>query len=484
MVRADNKIDTSTTVKADPIVSVYGQPITLTATVTASSTSPYTPGGSVIFNVVGYGQVTGQLDDNGKATAVLGTVQLGMHVIFATYNGDPNFNMSVSPIIIQTVNHASTVMDLSSSTDTSVYGEPVTLTATVTPAAPGKGVPTGSVVFSISGYGSIVKPLDESGVAAITIDTLDLGNYVITSTYSGDSDFYPSVSSPVNLTVNQALTATALKSSSNPSDYGQAVTFTASVTPVSPGVGTPTGTVIFIVDGTASALSTLLNGEATYSPEMLTIGEHTMSVQYSGDSNFMSSSSQPLIQNVRIETMFSLLSSKNPSNRNDSVTFTTSGLPDVATGTVMFFDGGTELGSSEISEGKAEFTAQPFSSGDHIITAYYSGDNIYSSSTSPDFTQTVSTLYSYTVRYIDLLSGESIAPDVHGSGQLGEEITITAPEIEGYLPQGSSGKTFTINAGSNSETFSYISITSIVILLVIVNLIVGVLVLIILRVSS
>ena len=50
--------------------------------------------------------------------------------------------------------------------------------------------------------------------------------------------------------MNQAGTSTALSSSANPSVFGQSVTFTARVTPVAPGSGTPTGSVEFFDNGT------------------------------------------------------------------------------------------------------------------------------------------------------------------------------------------------------------------------------------------
>src|SRR5205085_816073 len=51
--------------------------------------------------------------------------------------------------------------------------------------------------------------------------------------------------------VNKADTSTTVVTSGTPTVYGQNVTFTATVAADSPGVGTPTGTVQFAVDGTS-----------------------------------------------------------------------------------------------------------------------------------------------------------------------------------------------------------------------------------------
>jgi hypothetical protein len=51
----------------------------------------------------------------------------------------------------------------------------------------------------------------------------------ITAAYSGDSTFTESTSSPLNQVVDRAVTTTMLTSSKNPSQYGQKITFTATV---------------------------------------------------------------------------------------------------------------------------------------------------------------------------------------------------------------------------------------------------------------
>src|SRR5206468_4039406 len=67
--------------------------------------------------------------------------------------------------------------------------------------------------------------------------------------YSGDDAFAPNGAVLVQK-VNKASTTTVASSSSpDPSAIGQPVTFTATVAPVAPGAGTPSGTVAFS-DGT------------------------------------------------------------------------------------------------------------------------------------------------------------------------------------------------------------------------------------------
>lgn len=93
-------------------------------------------------------------------------------------------------------------------------------------------------------------------------------------------------------------TTTGFASSPNPSTFGQAVTFTATVT--HQGAGTPTGTVSFF-DGTTNLGSSSLNGTgvATLTTSALMAATHNVSAVYNGDANFAPSTSPMLQQNVQ-----------------------------------------------------------------------------------------------------------------------------------------------------------------------------------------
>jgi hypothetical protein len=100
---------------------------------------------------------------------------------------------------------------------------------------------------------------------------------------------YGPVTGSVNVVVNQAPTTTALTVSSGSVTSGQAVTLTATVS--SPD-GSPTGTVSFYDNGSLLNAATLSAGVATYSVTTLAPGiDHTITAYYSGDQNFLTSSS-------------------------------------------------------------------------------------------------------------------------------------------------------------------------------------------------
>ena len=78
------------------------------------------------------------------------------------------------------------------------------------------------------------------GQAQFTTSSLGAGTHAITASYNGDTNFSGSTSAALDPDgqPGSRSTTTAVVSSVNPSVYGQAVTFTATVAAVSPGAGT------------------------------------------------------------------------------------------------------------------------------------------------------------------------------------------------------------------------------------------------------
>src|SRR5258708_19006254 len=98
---------------------------------------------------------------------------------------------------------------------------------------------------------------------------------------------------------NKADTTTTVTSSQNPSTLGQPVTFTATVSAVAPGSGTPTGTVTFLDGGSPIGTGTLSGGVATFTTSALAQGNHTITTSYGGDGNF-NGNTRPLTGNPQV----------------------------------------------------------------------------------------------------------------------------------------------------------------------------------------
>jgi YVTN family beta-propeller protein len=290
---------TTTTVSASPVTSVLGQQVTFTVNVRPSSSSTLTPSGNVTINDGSTLLATLALT-SGTATFYTFSLSVGSHNITATYAGDNNFAASTSATLALTVNPVTgsspTTTTLALSAGQTVFGQALTLSATVAGAG---GSPTGTVSFSDSGLRALGSASLSNGQATLTMSSLGAGPHSFAASYGGDATFAPSASAAVSETVNQAATTVALTSSSVSLSFAQSVTFTASLSAVSPGAGTPTGNVSFN-DGANTLASVPLgnSGTATFSTFTLTSGSHTISAVYQGDSNFQSSISAPLTETV------------------------------------------------------------------------------------------------------------------------------------------------------------------------------------------
>ena len=284
---------TTTTVSASPDSSVFGQPVTFTAVVRAVATDLGTPTGTVTFAAGTTVLGTGTLDASGQAAFSTFALGVGPHTITASYSGDGNFSPSAADTgenVRLMVQPASTITVVKAVPVSSVFGQPITFTATVSPVAPGSGMPTGTVTFAegttVLGSGT----LNASGQAAFSTSALGVGPHTITASYSGDGNFSPSsaeTGESVRLVVQPASTITIVKAVPVSSVFGQPITFTATVSPVAPGSGVPTGTVTFVEGTTVLGSGTLdASGQASFSTSSLAVGRHVVTALYNGDDNF------------------------------------------------------------------------------------------------------------------------------------------------------------------------------------------------------
>ncbi len=326
----------------------------------------------------------------------------------ATYGGDSNYSSSSSTAQNQTVNKKTVTPTVSTSPGTtSVWGQTVTITGGLAIAASGCDVATGTIDFYDSatyvGNGTL-SPFGSGSSASITSNTLALGSHSFYADYSGDSNYNAAnSSSPASLTVDQASTNTSVSSSVNPSTYNQSVTFTATVTAASPGSGTPTGTVTFKCNGTTMGTGSLSGGVATYTTSAVPLGSNTISAVYGGDTNFITSTGG-MTQTVILSTSSVVASSLNPSELNNSVTFTATITPQSYSpqpsmgGFATFYDGLTSLGTGSVTwnsgtnTGTATLNVSNLTINSHSITIVYNGDTNYQTSTAPVLPQAVHTI--------------------------------------------------------------------------------------------
>ncbi|MFF4477743.1 Ig-like domain-containing protein [Streptomyces sp. NPDC001520] len=289
-----------------------------------------------------------------------------------------------------------TVTLVTASPNPAVSGQSVTLTATVIPL--GTGTPTGTVTFVVSGGPTLTGTLS-GGTASVTASGLSGGTHIVTATYNGDANFTSSTGTTAVLVI-PASTTTTVTSAPDPSTLGQPVTFTATVTPVAPGAGTPAGTVTFIIGGSGGGTFTqpLSGGMATLSLSTLGVGTHTVVALYNGSTDFLPSTGTDThtVNPGPAATTTTLTSSANPSVFGQPVTYTATVTPNppatgTPTGTVTFTITGTGGGTSTqpLVGGTATFTTSAPGTGSHTVTATYNGDTNFATSTSAPLTQVV-----------------------------------------------------------------------------------------------
>jgi hypothetical protein len=125
---------------------------------------------------------------------------------------------------------------------------------------------------------------------------LTAGSYKLTATFTPtNTTNYGTAATTITEVVNQAASALELSSSANPVLLLNPTILTATVTSTA---GAPSGTIAFLDGAAPIASAPLANGVANVTLTNLAVGSHSLSVVYSGDTNFSASTSSTLTQAV------------------------------------------------------------------------------------------------------------------------------------------------------------------------------------------
>jgi hypothetical protein len=392
LIQTVNKVAVTANLASSLNPSIYGQSVTFTANLSntsATGTITFSDGGTPLNTIA---------VSSGAATLSTSTLNVGVHNITAAYSGDSTYGAVTSTLLSQTVNKTSpTLPPPSVSSPTIPQGASETITETVP-----SGV-TGPVTFSNGG-----TPLGTAsvvgGLATLVVPNLPVGTNHITASIAETATSNAATSPATTVTVTPTPTVT-LVSSANPSSLNQPVVFTATLSNTS-----ATGTITFMDGATVIGTSPVVNGTAAVTDSTLTLGTHTITASYGGDSNYNAATSAPLTQTVN-KVSVTLASSLNPSTYGQPVTFTATLSNSSATGTVTFSDGATALDTITISAGTATVSTSALNAGSHTITATFNGDAAWGTAVSAPLTQTVNkatpTLPAPSVSSPNILSGTS-----------------------------------------------------------------------------
>ena len=290
-------------------------------------------------------------------------------------------------VLLNNYGAPTTSTSLASSVNPVSVNKTVTYTATVSHSG---GALAGEVTFA-DGLMSLGTVLLANNQATFSTSYKSGGSHAITASYSGVLNTAEGSRSATLAEYATVASKTVVSTSGSPSMVGQPVTFTATVTSTQGVI--PDGEQVNFYQGTTLLGSASLSGEkATFTTSALSAKSKSVKATYAGDDTF-SPSSGLVAQIVELySTTTTLVSSPNPSQSGNTVTFTAtvqSSGPEAPTGKVTFRDGMTSIGTATLSGGVGAFKKANFAVGTHSLTATYDGDGMSASSASAALSQVV-----------------------------------------------------------------------------------------------
>jgi hypothetical protein len=272
--------------------NAYPLPVALARDVTVTASEPGETANANVNN--------GSNDPDGGPVTLAqfpaGPYPVGLtSVILTVTNKEGAFAQASATVTV----NASPATITAAANEMATYGpsvQGVTLSATVTG---GQGIlNTGLVTFTVLAGQTVIGGPVAGTVAngAATVNYVlpagtGAGNYTVQAAYSDAGGTLASSSDNTHtLIVNKAATATLLGVSSGTINPGQSVTVTAQI--VGPASAAPSGSVLFSDGATPLSTVTVNAAAASFSTSSLAPGgTHSLTAVYSGDANFLASSS-------------------------------------------------------------------------------------------------------------------------------------------------------------------------------------------------
>ena len=369
------------------------------------------------------------LNTKGEAELISGgfganvCLPIGTHTITASYSGDNSFNASSGQPWTITIRKVDSILSVDANPLTVTSTQQVLLHTYVINRGP--ILPTGTVQFfdngvAIGGPMSIAPPAEGQTPQAVLQTALTVGSHIITLSYSGDDVYKPGTfapsTDPLKVTVTSATgvsTRTTLTAPVSTTALGSVVTYTVSVAALTPS-SVPLAGTVQIYNSPLGALgqpATLVNGSATIPIQWGFAGAETVTAQYSGDSTYAASGSDPVTVNVtKITPAINVTSNRQSVPSGTQVSFTATLQPGIQpqpgfgiilpNGKIQFYDSlngspAQPIGSAhDLTLGNGSLTTLftfpvVLPDGSNSVYAQYLGDPGYNPVTSSAITVTV-----------------------------------------------------------------------------------------------
>ncbi len=372
-----------------------GSSLQLTARLTTTISGTTTPTGTVKFTLDGVQQGALIPISGLTATTTITVPMTGSHNLQAVYSGDANYVSVSSAVVPISVALVATTTVVTSSNYSPSPGSSIQATATVTPSSLISTLPTGTVTFTFNGIVEGVQTLVSGTAVSTTFPVPSTpGAYLLQATYSGDTYYATSTSTLVSITVSKFPTTTVISPATGSPAAGSPLVVTGSITPTTVGPALPTGTFSVTEDGAAvGAIASVTPGHpatASVTLPALIPGTHVLQGTYSGDAYYATSTSFPpvTVTVAKSPTAIAIspitLTPTAGSTLQVSATITTTvPLTTQPSGTVTLYLDGVSQVSGTVSPGSpsmATVSIPVFTAGSHILTATYSGDTYYTTS--------------------------------------------------------------------------------------------------------
>jgi DNA-directed RNA polymerase subunit H (RpoH/RPB5) len=384
------------TVTSSKSSTTYGVKVTYSATVTdATPGSTGTPTGTVAITTGSTALCTVTLSA-GTGTCTSNAAPAGSDSIIGSYSGDTNFVASTGSTSVVAKATTGTVVTATPSSSPDTYGQSVTYGATVTNTAAGSTTTPGGTVAVTAGTTALCTITLSAGTGTCTATTAPVGTDTIKGTYAGNSNFATS-NGTTTLAVSQAASAIVVTAAPSSDDYGQVVTYGATVSDATSGsTGTPTGTVAFTAGTTKLCTVTLSDGTGTCTSAAAPTGSDTVTGTYTSTTSFATSSGTAALvvsQSASATTVTVTPTSVAPGKSvtyKATITDATSGSTGIPTGTVLITTGSTTLCTVTLAKGSdtGSCGSKLAPAGSDTITASYSGDTNFTDSGTTTLTVT------------------------------------------------------------------------------------------------
>ena len=391
---------TTSTMTVSPNPPVSGSTTTLAATIGYTASGTTTPTGTVGFYEDGVLLASGAVSAGAASVTSTALTSKVAHSFYAVYSGDANFKTSTSAAVATaaSTSTATTTTVVTAATSSVATGGSDLLTATITPSSVvNSTAPTGTISFSSATQGVLCAAVTISANVATCAATLTtVGTQSISATYSGDANYTGSTSAAAAVTVGPTAAMTLIVTPSTNVMYGSSVVLSTNVAATTTG-GDPAGTITYTLVGTSTVAYTanLTGTSTTGASASVTIpapipGTYVVTATCLGTNFTCTTLSQTAsLVTIKGNTITTVTASPSAPQAGQTTVLTATVAPALTangaalapTGTVTFYINGVATVEA-LTNGVATFSTVLTATNGSYVTAVYSGDTNWNTSTS------------------------------------------------------------------------------------------------------